>query len=455
MKVSRSEQSVGGQAVSKAKKMSTSVGPQDADCQHTEIDLVSPWETIRKYTCLACDAVLTCACDGPLATRVLPHQALHGVDDYSGARVEVTHPLTLGICDDCRGLPPQAHPRAAIRGATSKLRRYYWREIWVDTHLHFLQWCDDQGIAAEDETGQSLVLHLEHEHKAQFDQIERKVIEEVSQLHKSQPKYTYNELSDADIIRDNRVRVIEFKAAYLTPTSQQALVVPIGCTDHSQAVPVEEFVAADLRRDGREVMFCESLPFQALFGCLMWIWVQGNDPLARWVGFGGRGGDGGGGSELIQTLLPPDFGRQAHGDRRRAELDEHLNLMGESTASLLWMFDYWLEPSRPLRQYLWAYKPGDEQRARAIIRVLGAAKVKTVLRWMAESYWERYLGWPDLFTWREAPASLIDVLFVEVKSSGDQLSGEQRNWIVGNRQRLGFDFALAKVHRSEKLHVTP
>ena len=254
-------------------------------CRHAEVTMLSPWELIRKYSCPTCSAVLTCACDTQLATRVLPHQAMQGTDDYSGTKVPVTHPLTPNICDECRGIPPQAHPRAAIRGAMTKLRRYYWREIWTGTHLMFLEWCDEQGIVTEDEAGNSLALSLEGRNKDQYEQFERKVIDQVAQLHKTAPKYVYDEPSDAEILKQHNVRVIDFKATYLSPTQNQVLVLPLGSTDHAQAKPVEAFVAEYLRTQGREVMFCESLPFQALFGCLMWIWVQDvSDPLIAVVG---------------------------------------------------------------------------------------------------------------------------------------------------------------------------
>jgi hypothetical protein len=420
------------------------------------VDLLSPWEIIRKYSCQTCSAILTCACDAQLAIRVLPHQALQGVDDYSGARVPVTSPLVPNICDECRGCSLKAYPRSAIRGAMTKLRRYYWREISVGAHLRFIEWCDEEGIATQDEIGNSLVLNLEGQYRDQFEKFEREAIEKAAQVHKTRPKYVYDEPSDAEIIRECEVRILAYKATYLSPTRDQVLVLPLGGTDPDTAKPVEEFVAEHLRAEGREVMFCESLPFQALFGCLMWMWVQDHaDPLKRPAGFGGRPGEGGGEDQLIWTVLPSDFGRRSHADRRQVELGQHLDFIGETTEDLLWVFDYWREYSRPLRQYLWAYKPEDEKRARMIIRVLGARRVKLVLRWLAESYWSRYLGWPDLLTWRETSSGPDDVLFVEVKSSGDHLSGDQRTWIQGNKTHLGFEFALAKVHRTAKLPVDP
>ena len=127
--------------------------------------------------------------------------------------------------------------------------------------------------------------------------------------------------------------------------------------------------------------------------------------------------------------------------------------MGDKTQDVIGAFDYWLEPSRPLRQYLWAYKPEDEERARGIVRILGAEKVKVILQWMAEAYWDHYLGWPDLLTWRETPSGPCDILFVEVKSSSDSLSDHQKAWLKGNKERLGFEFEVAKVCRTEKVLI--
>lgn len=325
----------------------------------------------------------------------------------------------------------------------------------TESHLRFLQWCDDEGILTVDDAGKSLVLWLEHQqHKDQMKQIEREVLAEIKQLHATQPKYVYDEPSDADVLKENGVRVTNVKAAYLTPTRDRMRVLPLGVTDQTQAQSVEDFIAARLRAAGRELMFCESLPFQALYGCLMYLWVQDPaDPLNRPAGVR-REGQGGTDGQLIWTLLPADYGRQAHADRRRAELEAHLDFIGTTTDDLLWAFDYWREYSRPLRQYLWAYSTEDEQRARTIIGVLGVERVKTVLRWLAEAYWDRYVGWPDLLTWRETPDGPRDVLFVEVKSSSDQLSDDQKTWIEGNRKTLDFDFELVKVHRSERVQVT-
>jgi len=80
-----------------------------------------------------------------------------------------------------------------------------------------------------------------------------------------------------------------------------------------------------------------------------------------------------------------------------------------------------------LRQYLWAYVQEDQQRGRTLIEVLGPQRVKRIMRYLAEDYWVRYLGWPDLVSWREGDSGPEGVAFIEVKSSNDKLSDDQRS----------------------------
>ena len=217
---------------------------------------------------------------------------------------------------------------------------------------------------------------------------------------------------------------------------------------------MEEFVTEILQVRGREVMFCESRPFQALYGSLMWLWVQSpDDSRLRVCMFGGRDGVGADERGLIWTQLPHDYGSPAHAQRCQHALRDHLDMLPDDTDELLWAYDYWQEPSRPLRQYLWAYTEEDQQRGRILISVLGAERVKTIMHYMAEDYWQRYLGWPDLVTWSVTPDGPKDVEFVEVKSSSDKLSDDQRAWIEGNRKHLKLPFRIVKVHRAQRLSV--
>lgn len=55
---------------------------------------------------------------------------------------------------------------------------------------------------------------------------------------------------------------------------------------------------------------------------------------------------------------------------------------------------------------------------------------------------DRYVGWPDLLLWRDET-----IMLVEVKSSNDKLSAEQRQWIADNHDILKLPFRVVKLHR--------
>ncbi|KIX76573.1 hypothetical protein SF23_16475 [Streptomyces sp. MBRL 10] len=150
-------------------------------------------------------------------------------------------------------------------------------------------------------------------------------------------------------------------------------------------------------------------------------------------------------------MLPDDFGSPSHANRRADTLEEHLESLPRTTEELLWVFDYWNSCAQDLRQYLWAYQASDVERGRKLIEILGPEQIKKVLRFLADDYWGRYLGWPDLVSWREGTAGVADVQFTEVKSSSDKLSEDQRDWITNNSACLHLPVKLAKVHRTKQL----
>jgi hypothetical protein len=155
----------------------------------------------------------------------------------------------------------------------------------------------------------------------------------------------------------------------------------------------------------------------------------------------------------VLGLLHHAAGGHAH--RRGQALQEHLDLIPNDLPGMLLTYDYWQEPSRPLRQYLWAYVQEDQQRGRTLIEVLGPQRVKRIMRYLAEDYWVRYLGWPDLVSWREGDSGPEGVAFIEVKSSNDKLSDDRRSWIEGNHKHLQLPFRLAKVNRAQRLDPKP
>ena len=80
---------------------------------------------------------MMCACDEDIGRKFLAHQLGRGVELHTQQRVPVTAGFQPNVCEGCRGLPLTPHPKAAIHGRTSKIQRYYWRELAFETMKRF------------------------------------------------------------------------------------------------------------------------------------------------------------------------------------------------------------------------------------------------------------------------------------------------------------------------------
>jgi hypothetical protein len=210
-----------------------------------------------------------------------------------------------------------------------------------------------------------------------------------------------------------------------------------------------EYVAEHYQTLGFTVTRCESTPLHALFGALLWTLVQ--DPADRKlqvVTFANRLVDKTA-SDQVWSTLPEDFGTAGYARRRQRAIAKHLASICTDRDLLLFAFDLGIDGSEPLRQYLWAHRPEDIERARALLVALPPEKVCLVLRYLLEDYWRRFIGWPDLFLSRGD-----EYLFIEVKLGSDKLSDEQRTWIEANRDHLQLPFLIAKIHRQATCGVT-
>ena len=145
--------------------------------------------------------------------------------------------------------------------------------------------------------------------------------------------------------------------------------------------------------------------------------------------------------QLIWSLKPSDFGTTAYGNRRRDAIDRHFSKILYD-ADLECLFNLWLPPSEVLRQYLWAHKPSDIERAKRLLALIPKEKLLLILRYLVDDYWKHYLGWPDIFVYRQD-----EYFFAEIKSSGDRLSDEQKRWIRDNHASLKLPFKLVKIRK--------
>jgi VRR-NUC domain len=105
------------------------------------------------------------------------------------------------------------------------------------------------------------------------------------------------------------------------------------------------------------------------------------------------------------------------------------------------LLKHWsLEPSRELRNHLWAHRAEHIEVARQLISILPAGTLMEILRYLVEHYWSRYAGWPDLLIYRNN-----DFMLVEVKSARDRLGATQQRWIRDNHDRLHLPFKLLEL----------
>lgn len=375
---------------------------------------------------------MMCACDEAIGRKFLPHQLTEGSELETHTRVPVTAGFQPRICRECRGLPSEAHPVAAIHGRTSKLKRYYWRELAFREMELVAERKDAQG-RQQIKTDGTEEVRLQERAKKQ-------ALSEIKALHAATPKYTYDDESQESILTRCSVQIVNLYGTYLRgPIDRKVQLL-----DGEEAISAEEYATRHFQRLGYSVLSLESRPFHVLFGVFMWLLIQDpGDPRNRVVGFGDRlAFERGERGQVIWTPLPEDFGTRGYAKRRAAAIDKHLNSSMDDKEELQWLFGYWLEPSKDLRQYLWAHRDEDVETARRLVAVLPATFIVNLMKYLVDDYWGRYLGWPDLIVYKSS-----DHRFVEVKSSGDKLSDDQKRWISDNHSILNSPFVLVKIHK--------
>jgi hypothetical protein len=379
---------------------------------------------------------MMCACDEKFGRRFLAHQLRHGTVLQSREEVPVTLGFEPNICRECRGLRPEAAPKSPMYGQTSKIRRYYWRELWFKTKERFADWADAEGLSDRDLRNDARAI-------AAKKRIEAEVLAELKLAHDISPKYSYQEETQDAIIQKYGVEVVPLSAIYANhPDTKGVLVI-----DGVDPCSAEEYVARHYRRLNFGILFLESIPFHVLFGTFMWLLIQDcSDPLIRRVGFGDRAAfEAKAPRKEIWTFLPSDFGTRGYGERREQEVRGHLARIPNEREDLIRNFGYWLGYSNDFRQYLGAHREEDVAKARKLLDVLPAPTIKRILQYLVGSYWDRFCGWPDLLVFNDA-----EFFFAEVKSSKDKLSCAQKSWIKGNFEELRLPFKLVKIHKSAR-----
>lgn len=156
-----------------------------------------------------------CSCDREVGERFLPYQLSRGTILETQARVPVTLGFVDRVCRECRGLAAESHPMAAIPGRTSKIKRFYWREIMFLTFKRFAERAEEAGLDLETAHSQDAVdLRAE---------VQREVIEQIKQLHASNPKYDFSELSQSEVLSRHEVEVVRLDASFAPKTQAKGV----------------------------------------------------------------------------------------------------------------------------------------------------------------------------------------------------------------------------------------
>ncbi|MCP4345285.1 MAG: hypothetical protein GY795_07135, partial [Desulfobacterales bacterium] len=360
--------------------------------------------------------------------RFLPHQLKTGCILETQERIPVTIGFQDNICPECRGEKPIHAPKASMPGYTSKVSRYYWREIALETTKRFHEL--NPGVDPDN------FEHSEFSFPEQRKRIEKEVIAEIKESHLISPKYEYNEIAQSEIIKNTETEIILVKAKYV-PTGKRK----VGVEGRKGVVCVEEFASEYFAEKGYQSLVTESIPFHVIFGIYMWAIIQDpDDPLSRLSGFGSRTefDESESKNNIIHTALPSDFGTAGYYQRRKDDIVQHIDELQD----LVWLFDYWVPHSHDFRQYLWAHRDKDIETAKKIIHILSENDVKNILHYLIRNYWANFCGWPDLLVYKDK-----EIMFVEVKSSKDKLSEDQKNWLLGNKEHMGFIPKIFKISK--------
>lgn len=398
------------------------------ECPHKKVTCLNQYDLIRKYICEGCNEIMMCACDKNHGQKFLPHQLDKASWEGSRERISVTFGFQVNVCPECRGKKAVAAPKAPMHGATTKVTRYYWREILFETTKRFYE--SHPKLDPLDHNSSEFNFPEERR------EIEKKVIAEIKEQHESNPKYEYSEKSQKEVIEDTETEVILVNAEHVNTGEKK-----VGIRNGEGICTVEEFATDYFNQRGFDVLEVESVPFHVLFGVFMYLVIEdADDNMGRVVQFGSRNDfDSKSNQEgMITTILPDDFGSRLYYERQKELIAWHLGELDD----LDWLFDYWLEYSSNLRQYLWAHRNKDIRKAKQVMSILGLENLRKILNYMAMDYWKNYCGWPDLLVYSEN-----DFFFVEVKSRNDKLSEDQKNWLIGNYEHMGFKAKIFKVGR--------
>jgi hypothetical protein len=398
-------------------------------CGHPNPECINHYEIVRKYRCDDCGGLFICSCERDFALRHLAHQVRFGRVLETQERVPVNG-FADRMCAECRGLPEQPHPKAAIYGLKGKVERFYWREI-IKTQFE---------LTAE-RYGRSIPPSPLEARK-----IRREALEKWKQVHRKTPKYDMTEQTEASFLREVVIPTRDLLGDYLTVEKDGQRLGKWKTSDGKLMSP-EELVAMDAESQGYVVLRCERALISCLTATFLGQTIQ--DPYDPEVRPTYRGSTVGWTSSnrstaTIEIPLPTDFGTPGYSLRRGDQIQRELAALA-SGPSLLHAFDERLPFTISLRDYLWVAQPEVVDRTRVALRHLPLRVVLDSLAWVIGHLWARITGWPDLLL-----LSGDSYRFSEVKSPHDELSAEQMQWFRWARGSAEISCEIVRVRKQSR-----
>ena len=389
------------------------------NCYHKKLKCLNHYETFRKYLCEDCGNVFICECEKEIITKLFPHQGKSGTE--YGTRNEFKVDGYSKVCAICNGKKEEPHPRAQIYNQKKKLDRYYWREIDLSYYHKILEYLEEQNTEIKD------IFDFENKFPDLCKNLRSEARIYWRETHKTNPLYEYETINQNNFIKQNNIPFIELKGS----KSKDGFWL----SSKGEKLTSEDFVANYYKEKGYDVYSCERRIISTLIGAYLWTPINEPDSKLRICGIGSRG-------KLSKTLssefengilwiqLPKDFGSNEFFIRKKEEFEEWLEIISKS-GPLIEQYDYFLEVSKHLRDYLWVYNDSSEEITRKFLEIVPDEITFKILRWGIEHFWDRQPGWPDLFVVKNS-----EYFFVEVKGPNDKLSPDQIawfKWVVDNK----------------------
>jgi hypothetical protein len=409
-------------------------------CNHENVECLNYYELIRKYRCLDCGGIFICECYREVGERLLPHQLREG-SEYGTRKRYPVNGFAEKICENCRGEEVEPYPMGETRYYSKKLDRYYWHEIHMSYLDYVLNWMESEGVTGVD------IIAFGDRFADIHNQLWKKAREKWRKIHAKNPKYDYDEETEASFLSRVDVETEEVEAEY-SPTVKGEEKIGKWLNKNGEKVGGEGIAEEYYRDLGYGVVKCERSFITTIVGSFLYDAISDpKDPrIRRAMGSSTRGWTPDNrNTGVITFLLPEDFGSNEYYLRRKEVINWALDDLS-SCPDLESAFEDSYKRSEPLRNYLWVNEDYHHELGKEILGILPKETVIKFIKWVIEDFWHRQSGWPDLLIHKKRG----DYKFIEVKTPKDKLNQNQMQWFEWAVNDGDIPCGILRVKRKRK-----